>query len=296
MSPDLTLNTKPLSANFGVEVLDVDLATVDLHRVFPAIRTCFERQSVLLFRRQKLPAHTHMQLAEMFGPLEDRKADEKPASDPFEISQLTNVTADGGVTGAMELQTLSLKSNQLWHTDSTFLPVPALVNILTAKIVTETGGETEIASTRAAWRDMPESLKSRIRGRGIHHRFSHSRAKIDAELARQHAIAKWPDTHWNALWRNPVTGEEALYIASHAFCIDGMDTAASEALLAELTGFCTQPAYVYSHKWTVGDVLIWDERATIHRGRPWDYSKPRALASICSSVTEADGLSAMRMA
>jgi len=296
MSPDLTLNTKPLLQIFGVEVLDIDLATVDLHRVYPAIRACFEQQSALLFRRQKLSAQTHMQLAEMFGPLEDRKADEKPASDPFEISQLTNVTADGGVTGTMELQTLSLKSNQLWHTDSTFLPIPALVNILTAKIVTETGGETEIASTRAAWRDMPERLKSQIRGRGIHHRFSHSRAKIDAELARQHAITKWPDTHWNAIWRNPVTGEDALYFASHAFCIDGMDTVASEALLAELTEFCTQPAYVYCHKWTVGDVLIWDERATIHRGRPWDYSKPRALASICSSVTEADGLSTMRMA
>ncbi|MEJ6501452.1 MAG: TauD/TfdA family dioxygenase [Rhodobacterales bacterium] len=295
MSPLKTLRTKPLSPRFGVEVLDIDLATVDFLDVFPAIRACFEHQSALLFRNQKLPAQTHMRLAEMFGPLEDRKADEKLPSDPFEISQLSNVTANGGVTGAMELHTLSLKSNQLWHTDSTFLPIPALVNILTAKIVTETGGETEIASTRLAWHDMPETLKKRIRGRGIHHRFSHSRAKIDAELARQHAIIKWPDTHWNSIWRNPVTGEDALYIASHAFRIDGMDEAASEVLLTELTEFCTQPEYVYSHKWTVGDVLIWDERATIHRGQPWDYSKPRALASICSSVTEADGLSSMRM-
>ena len=290
------LNTRPLNPNFGAEVLDMDLCSVTASDGYPDLRAAFEQHSALLFRNQKLTPKAHLALAELFGPIEDRMADEKQAGAAFEISVLTNETGDGGVADEMDLRTLSLKSNQLWHTDSTFLPVPALVNILVARIVTETGGETELATTRAAWRDMPEALKSRIRGRGIHHRFSHSRKKIDAELARQHAITKWPETHWNALWRNPVTGDEALYFASHAFKIDGMSEPAGEDLLAEITAFCTRPEYCYCHKWQVGDVLIWDERATIHRGRPWDYTKPRALASICCSVTEADGLNAMRMA
>ena len=293
--PASALKTRPLNPHFGVEVFDIDLTKTATGQGFTAIRRAFESHSALLFRGQKLTPQAHIALAELFGPVEDRKADERKAGETFEISVLTNETGDGGVAAENALQTLSLKSNQLWHTDSTFLPVPALVNILAAKIVTESGGETELASTRAAWRDMPEELRTRIRGRGLHHRFSHSRNKIDAELARQHAIIKWPDTHWNAIWANPLTGEEALYIASHAFRIDGYSEADSEVLLAELFTFCTQPHFVYTHKWAVGDVLIWDERATIHRGRPWDYSKPRALSSICSSVTPKDGLGAMRM-
>ena len=106
---------------------------------------------------------------------------------------------------------------------------------------------------------------------------------------------KWPDQHWNAVWENPVNGREALYLASHAFKVDGYDEADSEALLAELTAFCTQPAFVYSHDWRVGDVLIWDQRAVMHRGTPWPYDQPRILSSLCASATEADGLDRMRV-
>jgi alpha-ketoglutarate-dependent 2,4-dichlorophenoxyacetate dioxygenase len=111
-----------------------------------------------------------------------------------------------------------------------------------------TGGATELASTRAAWAEMPPALKARIEGRGIWHRYSHSRKKISEELSRLPMFNKWPDQHWNAVWTNPVNGREALYIASHAFAVDGYDEAQSEALIDELTEFCTQPRYVYSHR------------------------------------------------
>lgn len=291
----MTITTKPLTPHFGVEVSGISLSDVTATNLFPQIRALFEEHSALLFRAQDISDDKHFEIAQLFGPIEDRKADERKPGEKFEIPKVSNVQADGSVTGEMDLHTLNLKSNFLWHSDSTFLPVPSLVNILIGRVVTTSGGATELASTRAAWAMMPEELKARVRGRGIWHRYSHSRRKISPELADLPMFNKWPDTHWNAIWENPVNGREALYIASHAFKVDGLDEAESQALIDELTAFCTQPAFVYSHQWQVGDVLLWDQRAVLHRGTPWPYEQPRTLSSICSSVTEEDGLSRMRM-
>ena len=291
----MQFDLKPLNPTFGVEVCGLDLMEVRADNLFPEIRALFEEHSALLFREQDLAPEKHMALAQLFGPIEDRQADEREPGETFKIPEVSNVQEDGTTSGEMDLKTLNLKSNFLWHADSTFLPVPALSNILVARIVTTEGGATELASTRAAWTEMPEALKSRIAGRGIWHRYSHSRKKISEELAKLPMFTKWPDQHWASVWTNPVNGREALYIASHAFKIDGYDEAESEALLAELTEFCTQPRYVYSHKWRVGDVLLWDQRAVMHRGTPWPYEQPRKLSSICSSVRESDGLAAIRV-
>lgn len=289
------LDIRPLSRHFGAEVLNVDLCMVTPKHLFPEIRGAFEEHSALLFRGQSVTPQHHIRLAELFGPLEDRKADEHEEGEGFEIPQVSNLLENGKVTGEMDLHTLQLKSNQLWHTDSTFLPVPALSNILIAEVVTESGGETELASTRAAWRNMPEALKAPFRDASLWHSYSHSRAKISEELLKLHIISKWSDQRWKAVWINPVNGREALYIASHAYRIEGRDEIESARLIDEAIAFCTQPEFVYRHRWQVGDVLIWDERATLHRGRPWPYDQPRALSSICSSVTAADGLEAMRV-
>jgi alpha-ketoglutarate-dependent 2,4-dichlorophenoxyacetate dioxygenase len=284
----------PLNPLFGVEVAGIDLMDVTGDTLFGDIRALFEEHSALLFRAQDLTPDKHLELATLFGPIEDRQADERKPGEAFVIPEVSNVLEDGTTSGEMDLKTLNLKANFLWHSDSTFLPVPALVNILVARIVTETGGATELASTRAAWAEMPPALKARIEGRGIRHRYSHSRKKISEELSRLPMFNKWPDQHWNAVWTNPVNGREALYLASHAFAVDGYDEAQGEALIAELTEFCTQPRYVYSHVWREGDVLLWDQRAVMHRGTPWPFEQPRKLSSICSSVRDSDGLAAMR--
>lgn len=263
-------------------------------RLYPEIRAAFERHSALLLPAQKMSDEDHTRLAALFGPLENREAMAAGREIPFEVSSVSNET-EGGVHPAEALKTLDLQANMLWHTDSTFLPTPALVNILTARIVPEVGGETELASTRAAWDDMPEALKAKLRDAVIWHRLSNSRRKISAELAAQPVMNRWPDRPWRAIWPNPTTGQEALFIASHAFAVEGMGLQDGEALIDEAVAFCTQPEYVYTHRWAVGDVLIWDERATLHRGRPWDYSQPRTLSSICCSVTDADGLAAVRV-
>ncbi|GGF73979.1 alpha-ketoglutarate-dependent 2,4-dichlorophenoxyacetate dioxygenase [Mameliella alba] len=291
----MSIQTKPLTPHFGADVQGIDLNTVTANHLFPQIRALFEEHSALLFRAQDMTDETHLRLAGLFGPIEDREADERKPGEGFKIPKVSNVQEDGTTSGEMDLKTLNLKTNFLWHSDSTFLPTPALINIITARVVPSSGGATELASTRAAWAMMPEEMKARIRGRGIWHRYSHSRRKISPELAELPMFNKWPDTHWNAVWENPINGREALYIASHAFKVDGYDEAESEALLAELTEFCTQPAFVYAHNWQVGDVLIWDQRAVMHRGTPWPYEEPRTLSSICATVTEEDGLDRIRV-
>lgn len=283
----------PLNPHFGVAVEGLPLGEVTETHLFPELRALFEEHSALLFRGQALSDPQHMALARLFGPIEDRKADERKAGETFEIPKVSNVRTDGSTTDEMEEHTLHLKANFLWHCDSTFMPAPALTNLLVARVVTETGGHTELASTRAGWARMPEALKARIRGRGVWHAYRHSRAKISPELATRAMFNKWPDQHWNAIWTNPANGREALYLASHSYKVDGYDEAESQALIDELIGFCTQPEYVYSHKWQVGDVLIWDQRAALHRGTPWPYDRPRTLSSICVSARAVDGLDAL---
>ena len=292
----MSIKTTPLTDMFGVVIEGFDINTVTAAHHFDDIRALFEEHSALLFPKQAMTPETHLRLASLFGPVEDRMADERKPDEAMKIPEVSNVSEGGGTTGAMDLHTLNLKANFLWHSDSTFLPVPALVNILTAKIATTEGGATELASTRAAWARMPQTLKAKVEGRGIWHRYSHSRRKISEELAAQPMFNKWPDQCWKSVWTNPVNGQEALYIASHAFAVDGYDEAESEALLDELIAFCTQPQFVYAHQWAVGDVLIWDQRAVMHRGTPWPYDQPRKLASLCASARPEDGLATLRPA
>lgn len=290
---ELTLT--PLTPHFGVEVSGLPLAEFVPSGRFAELRALFEEHSALLFRAQDFDDDAHLELARAFGPIEDRTKDERKPGEAYKIPKVSNVREDGSTTQEMDLHTLNLRSNFLWHADSTFLPTPALTNIITARTVTTEGGATELASTRAAWAQMPEPLREKIRGRGVHHHYAVSRAKISPELAELPMFHKWPATHWKPVWKNPVNGHEALYLASHAYAVDGYDDAEGKALLEELLDFCTQPRFVYSHDWTVGDVLIWDQRAVLHRGTPWPYDQPRTLSSLCTSATEADGLEDMRL-
>ena len=289
------LKTTPLHGKFGVIVHDVDLREVTREHLFGEIRQLFEEHSALLFPAQQISDDNHTRLAELFGPLENREAMASGRDVPFEVSPVSNEKGDGSVTAAESLHTLNLQANMLWHTDSTFLPVPALVNLLTATVLPSRGGETELASTRAGWAEMPQAMRDKLKDAVIWHRLSHSRKKISPELGAMPVMNRWPDRPWKAIWPNPVTGEEALYIASHSFAIEGMGLGEGEALIDEAIAFCTRPEAVYSHKWNVGDVLIWDERAVLHRGRPWPYEEPRTLRSICCSATENDGLAAVRV-
>lgn len=284
----------PLHPKFGVVAEGIDLSDVTATHLFPEIRAAFEEHSAILFPNQSMDDDTHIRIAEMFGPLENREAMASGRDVDFEVSAVSNEHG-GSVLDADDLHTLDLQANMLWHTDSTFLPVPALVNILTARVVPPEGGETELASTRVGWVEMPSDMKTKLDGATLWHRLSNSRSKISPELAALARMTRWPDRPWKALWPNPVNGKSSLFIASHAFAVEGMGHEEGEKLIEDAIEFCTRPENIYTHKWNVGDVLIWDERACLHRGRPWDYSLPRTLKSICCSATEEDGLNSVRI-
>lgn len=288
----MTLRTAALHPRFGVEVHGVDLGRVTAADGYPEIRGLFEAHSLLLFRNQDLDAAAHYAFTGLFGPIEDRAPEEK-APRPSN-SLVTNLDDAGRPVPAGDLRLQQHRANHLWHTDSTFLPVPALVNVLAARVVPSAGGATEWVSTRAGWQDLPEALKAKARGAVLRHRYAHSRAKVSAELAAEPRFTRWPDQAWRAVWPNPVNGREALYVASQAYAVDGMGEAEGAAFIADLIARMTRPEAVYSHPWRPGDVLLWDERATLHRGRPWPYEEERTLLSYLASAGPADGLDQVR--
>jgi alpha-ketoglutarate-dependent 2,4-dichlorophenoxyacetate dioxygenase len=290
----MNLKTKPLHPKFGVSVENVDLCDVSSDVLFPQIRDAFEEHSALLFRDQHLDDAAHTRLAQLFAPLENRTAMAAGRDTEFSVSEVSNKTEDG-VTDPESLHTLNLQANMLWHTDSTFLALPSLVNILAAETLPSSGGQTELVSTRVGWAEMPEDMRNKLKDAVIWHRLSNSRQGISAELASLDVMTQWPDRPWRAVWPNPVNGREALLIASHAFAIEGMGVIEGKELIAAAMDFCVKPDNIYSHNWRKGDVLIWDERATMHRGQPWPYDEPRSLRSICCSATVADGLDQVRI-
>jgi alpha-ketoglutarate-dependent 2,4-dichlorophenoxyacetate dioxygenase len=289
---DGALTLTPLHPDFGVEVHGVDMREATPTHLYPALRAAFEEHSLLLFRGQSLDDAAHLRFGALFGPVEDRSYGAMGAAP--RMANVSNLRDDGTVAPADDLLTLDLMGNQLWHTDSIFLPLPALANVLAARVLSSTGGETELCSTRAAWRDLPEALRGRVDGAVFRHRLAHSRRDLSPVLVERHR-ARFPDQAWRSVWVNPVNGRGALYLASHTFAVDDLPPDESQHLVDELIAFCTRPERVYTHRWLPGDVLVWDERATLHRGRPWPYDEERTLASICVSVTDADGVDSVRV-
>lgn len=291
------MRTRPLHPSFGVEIHDIDLRAVTATRSYPEIRDLFERHSLLLFRGQSLDQEAHNDLARLFGPIEDREADAAGVAprDRPPVPRLTNLDATGeSVLPADSIRVLNLIANGFWHTDSTFLRTPALINAITAHVVPSSGGETEIVSTRAAWRDLPDAMKARAEATVFLHSILPSRIDTDPRLLELPAVSRYQGQAWRAVWPNPVTGETALYLANHIYGARpnawGSDWESGRAFAEELIDFCTQPERVYAHAWEPGDVLIWDERATMHRGRPWPYEQERTLSSTCVSARAVDGL------
>ena len=287
-----SLRLTALHNHFGVEVHGVQLAGITAEDGYAEIRAAFERHTLLLFRDQNFDDAAHIKLAQLFGPIEDRSRGAN-GPDP-RVSPVSNRADNGNLVAEQDRHLLHLKANQLWHTDSTFLPSPALANILAARVLPSSGGETEFVSTRAAWVDVPGALRARTANALFKHRYAHSRAKLSEQLASDKMFTQWQDQTWRAVWPNPVTGDDALYIASHVFEVDGLSAADGESLVAELMAFATQEKYVYRHQWLKRDVLIWDERATMHRGCPWPYDQERSLDSICVTARDIDGLDRVR--
>ena len=283
----------PLGPGFAAELRGVTLAEMAAKTaVYTQVRAAFEEHSVLIFRGQELTDETQLAFSRRFGPLEVTKVGSQGAGSNLVI--LSTIDENGKVVPADHRLSLRNKANQLWHTDSTFKRVPALASVLSARIIPAAGGETEYVSTRLAWERLDPALRQRLENSFAWHDYAHSRGKIASDLASPAERAALPPQCWRMAWTNPTNGRTALYIASHAYTIEGTEQAAAQRLLAELIDAATAPGFSYVHAWRKGDVVMWDNRATLHRGRPWPAQEPRLMVRTTISATDADGLDSIR--
>jgi alpha-ketoglutarate-dependent 2,4-dichlorophenoxyacetate dioxygenase len=163
--------------------------------------------------------------------------------------------------------------NQLWHTDSSFKPVPAMASLLSGREVPPTGGETEFVSMRHAYATLPEETRRRIEGRVVVHSILYSRSTIAKGLFDPEHERGLPPVRQALVRTNPVNGRKSIYIGSHAWYIEGLPYEESRRLLDELHAHTTRPEAVFQHRWKQWDLVMWDNRCILHRGRPWDAAK-----------------------
>ena len=283
----------PLGPGFAAELRGVSLSDVaNDDAAYGAVRAAFEDHSVLVFRNQDVSDDVQLAFSRRFGPPEVTKVGSQGTGTHFVI--LTTIGPDGKVAPPDSRIALRNKANQLWHTDSSFKRVPALTSILSARIIPARGGETEYVSTRLAFERLDANLRQRIANLFVWHDYAHSRGQIAPDLAGPEERTALPPVCWRMVWKNPVNGRSAIYLASHAYAVEGMAPEAGRKIIDELMDAATAPGSSYMHQWKSGDVVMWDNRATMHRGRPWPAHEARLMVRTTISATEADGLANVR--
>jgi alpha-ketoglutarate-dependent 2,4-dichlorophenoxyacetate dioxygenase len=284
----------PLGPGFAAELRGITLAEVAADdAAYQATRAAFEEHSVIVFRGQEVTDEVQLAFSRRFGPLEVTKVGSLGAGTNLVI--LSTIDENGKVVPADHRLALRNKANQLWHTDSTFKRVPALASVLSARVIPARGGETEYVSTRLAFERLDAGLRKRLENSFAWHDYAHSRSQIAADLATPEERAALPPQCWRMVWKNPVNRRGAVYLASHAYAVEGMEALAGKKLIDELMEAATAPGTSYLHQWRRGDVVMWDNRATMHRGRPWPAHEARLMVRTTISATEADGVATMRL-
>jgi alpha-ketoglutarate-dependent 2,4-dichlorophenoxyacetate dioxygenase len=287
------MDVVPLGPGFAAELRGVTLADVASDdAAYAAARAAFEDHSVLVFRDQKVTDELQLAFSRRFGPPEVTKVGSQGTGSHFVI--LSTIGPDGQVVPPDHRLSLRSKANQLWHTDSSFKRVPALTSILSARVIPARGGETEYVSTRLAFERLDTGLQTKLENSFAWHDYAHSRSQIAAGLATPEERAALPPQCWRMVWKNPVNGRRAIYLASHAYAVEGMEAATGKHLIDELMQAATAPGTSYLHQWRNGDVVMWDNRATMHRGRPWPAHEARLMVRTTISATEADGVETVR--
>ena len=278
---------------FAAELRGVTLADVaNDDAAYAAVRAAFEQHSVLLFRDQDVTDDVQLAFSRRFGTPEVTKVGSQGTGTHFVI--LTSIGPDGKVAPPDSRLALRNKANQLWHTNSSFKRVPALTSILSARIVPGAGGETEFVSMRLAFERLDPALQAQLENSFAWHDYAHSRGQIAPGLASPEERAALPPVCWRMVWVNPANGRKALYLASHAYAVEGMAPEAGGKLIDELMAAATAPGLSYVHQWKAGDVVMWDNRATMHRGRPWPPDQARLMVRTTISASAADGVESMR--
>jgi alpha-ketoglutarate-dependent 2,4-dichlorophenoxyacetate dioxygenase len=267
------LTIRKLHPLFVAEVTGIDVALPVSREDFRVIWDAFNEHQILVFRGQTFDDASQIAFSRNFGELETMIAHPGNDWNPGHISIMTNLGKDGNFLPRDHPAMLHRERNEAWHSDSSFKPVSALASLLAARIVPPVGGNTEYASARAAYDALPAARKAGLEGLVAVHRMTHPDKEHD-DGYRDDDKARHVVTH-PLIRVNPVNGRKALYVGSHAQEIVGMPPKEGRALLDELTAFCTQPQFVYSHPWRDGDAVMWDNRCTLHRATTFDKTKYR---------------------
>jgi len=294
----MAITVCPVTPSFAAEIGDVDLSRPIAPADFQAIRDAFTTYSVLIFPDQQLSQDQHLDFARLFGPLETTIALHRKDAKlrvRQEFADVSNLDPDNEVWGKDSRQRMFQLGNRLWHTDSSFKRLPALASLLYARTIPPLGGHTEFADERAAYDALPEEMKRRLDSLVAEHSIFNSRAKLGFANFSDEERAGMPPVPQVLVRTIPESGRKSLYLASHAGHIFGLPEQEGRALIDELVVHTTQRQFIYTHRWRQYDLVIWDDRCTMHRGTEfddlrWKRDMQRATVSDVANTCEQAGI------
>ena len=280
MSLQPNLQLRPLHPLFAAEASGIDLTKAVDAATVRAVDDAMNQYAVVVFRGQPLTEDQQVAFAGSFGTLDSGLKKLYPgAPSRFkheETIDISNVRIDGALYGASERKTISNLANQLWHSDSSFERPAGKYSMLHSVVAPAKGGETEFADLRAAYDALAEDLKAEIQSLHSVHAALHSRVWL-GDKPPEAEFAKMPPVRWPLVRTHAGSKRRVLWVGAHATHIVEKTVAEGRMLLLELLEHATQREFVYRHEWRVGDLVIWDNRAVIHRGRRFDITQPREL-------------------
>ena len=275
------MNIKSIGADFGAEISGIDLKSPISDAEFEALHEAVDVHGVAFIRGQFLEDAALVAFAKRFGPLEvPLKRDQYGGVDK-QVTMLANVDDEGNVIKPDDRHAVYMKGNLLWHSDSSFKPVPCTYSLLAAHEVPTEGGSTEFADARACYDDWQgpygETTKEELEDLVCEHSIIYSRTCIVGDIFSEEEKKEFAPPQQPLVRTHPRTGRKIYYIGSHCSHVIGWPVEKGRALVRELTGFCVRPEHIYAHNWQAGDVVIWDNRSVLHRGRTYNPEQRRVM-------------------
>lgn len=274
----MTISIKQLHPHFAGEVGPIDLRNVHDRETLEAIRAGMDRYAVLVFRNQPFTDEEQLDFAQRFdGQLHAKTSTSVLVKNRFgneALSDISNVGADGNLLSPDDRRRMTGLANQLWHADASFVDPPGRYSMLSARVIPPVDADTQFADMRAAYDALDDTMKATVADLKVHHSIAYSREVLGFEFQASEKEQLKGAVH-PLVRKFPRTGRKGLYLASHASSIIDWRVPEGRLLLRELMEHATKPEFVYSHHWRVGDFVIWDNRATMHRARPFDDTKYR---------------------
>jgi alpha-ketoglutarate-dependent 2,4-dichlorophenoxyacetate dioxygenase len=280
----MTLSIRPAvpsRPDFVGEVSGIDLRRPIGLDEAAAIDAGMDRYAVLVFHDQQDDDAQQLAFSRHFGPIELATGDivQNPAERrlSMEVNDISNLDRNNRVMARDDRKRLFSLGNQLWHSDSSFKPTPAKYSILSARVIPDSGGDTEFADMRAAWDTLDEETKDLVQDLVCEHSQIFSRGILGFTDFTEEERRKWAPVPQRLVRRHPVTKRRSLFLAAHAGAIRGWPVPEARALLRDLTEHATQRERVHAHKWRQFDIVMWDNRVVMHRGRRYDANAVRDM-------------------